>query len=102
MYKLTKGWPVRLIDGAFVNPKSAKYLDWIAAGNTPEPADPPTLEELNAPIIRQLAALDAQRTRPLAEIMLAQIAGEQVPLYAKAKLADIEKQAAELRARIVK
>lgn len=102
MYKLTKGWPVRLSDGAFVSPKSAKYLDWIAAGNTPEPADPPTPDELNAPIIGQLAALDAQRTRPLAEIMLAQIAGEQVPLYAKAKLANIEKQAAELRGRLVK
>lgn len=102
MYKLTKGWPVRLIDGAFVNPKSAKYLDWIAAGNTPEPADPPTLEELNAPILAKLAFLDEQRVRPMAEITLAQVAGEPLPLYAKAKLADIEKQAAELRGRLVK
>ena len=44
-----------------------------------------------------IAALDAQRVRPLAEIALAQVAGEPLPLYAKTKLADIEKQAAELR-----
>ena len=63
---------------------------------------PPSIAELNAPIIGQLVALDAQRTRPLAEIMLAQIAGEPLPLYAKAKLADLELQAAELRGKLVK
>jgi len=40
-YKLTTGWPQRLSDGAFVNPKTnPEYLAWIAAGNTPNPADP--------------------------------------------------------------
>ena len=101
MYKLTKGWPVRLSDGAFVSPKNPEYLAWLEAGNVLEPYVP-SAEELNAPIHSQLAALDTARSRPLAEITLAQLAGEPIPLYAKAKLADIEKQAAELRGRLVK
>jgi len=51
-YKLTK-WPeiLRLSDGAMIppyigNPNYAEYLEWCAAGNTPEPIDPPTAEEL--------------------------------------------------------
>lgn len=62
--------------------------------------DAPSAAELNAPILAQLASLDAQRVRPMAEITLAQVAGEPLPLYAKAKLADIEKQAAELREKL--
>jgi hypothetical protein len=42
MYKLTIGWPKRISDGVFVNPETnPEYLAWLAAGNTPEPADPP-------------------------------------------------------------
>jgi hypothetical protein len=42
MYKLTTGWPIRLSDGARVNPETnPEYLAWLAAGNTPQPADPP-------------------------------------------------------------
>lgn len=40
-YKLTQGWPLHVESGAFVNPDSnQEYLAWLAAGNTPEPADP--------------------------------------------------------------
>jgi hypothetical protein len=53
-YKLTK-WPeiIRLSDGAMIPPDIrntdyAEYLQWCAAGNTPEPIDPPTAEELQA------------------------------------------------------
>ncbi|MDO8778111.1 MAG: hypothetical protein Q7K57_57215 [Burkholderiaceae bacterium] len=42
MYKLTSGWPQHLESGAFVNPDSNdSYLQWLAEGNTPEPADVP-------------------------------------------------------------
>ena len=39
-YRLTTGWPQHIETGAFVNPASnADYLQWIAAGNTPEPSE---------------------------------------------------------------
>jgi hypothetical protein len=41
-YKFTQGWPQHIESGAFVNPDSnTEYLAWLAAGNTPQPADPP-------------------------------------------------------------
>ncbi len=42
-YKFTNGgWPQHIESGAFVNPEAnPEYLAWLAAGNTPQPADPP-------------------------------------------------------------
>lgn len=39
MYQLTDGWPKNVQSGAFVNPESEQYAAWLAAGNTPLPAD---------------------------------------------------------------
>ena len=53
MYKLTKenNSVIRLSDNAYIpfaegNRDYAEYLEWLASGNTPQPVDPPTPEEL--------------------------------------------------------
>ena len=68
-YKLTNnGWPINELNGASVNPETnTDYHDWLEEGNTPEPADPPSLESRQAVIKAQLAALDQRKIRPLAE-----------------------------------
>jgi len=56
MYKLSGGSIQRLIDSASIpadigNTDYANYLQWLAEGNTPEPADippEPTYQELRA------------------------------------------------------
>jgi len=59
MYKLTNTPSViRLSDGACIpaagdNFDYARYLSWIAEGNTPEPVDPPTREEKLTTIERE-------------------------------------------------
>jgi hypothetical protein len=60
-YQLTIGETIRrLADDAFIPPDPANldyaaYLEWVAAGNTPEPApEPPTPSELTA--VEKLAA----------------------------------------------
>ena len=49
MYKFTSHnstWPQHIASGTFVNPESnQELLAWLALGNTPLPADPPTPQE---------------------------------------------------------
>lgn len=56
MYKLLKSGVRRLADGACIPPTLdntdwKRYTEWLAAGNTPQPADPdpvpPDLSDLN-------------------------------------------------------
>lgn len=59
MYKLTNGWPQQIDSGAFVNPDShPDYLAWLAAGHTPEPADPTPAPDTSA-LRRAAYALEA-------------------------------------------
>lgn len=100
--------PGGAVDAAPHDVPEGMFAQWNGAGfdlitipvPEPEPEPEPEPTEANATILAELASLDAQRVRPLAEITLAQVAGEPIPLYAKAKLADIEKQASELREKL--
>jgi hypothetical protein len=59
-YKLTTDWPQNTVTGAFVNPETnTEYLAWLSEGNTPEPADQPSPNDL---IIKQIADLEATQT----------------------------------------
>lgn len=94
-YKLTPGGSViRLSDGASIpadpaNTDYAAYLAWVDAGGVPDPVDPPTAAEINAPIYAQLDELDRKSIRALRE-------GD------AARVAQIEAQATALRAMLVK
>jgi hypothetical protein len=73
MYKLTLTDSItRLSDNAIIpsdpqNRDYAKYLKWISEGKTPTPADLPSKDELNAPILAALAAADLKIIRAVVE-----------------------------------
>jgi hypothetical protein len=60
MYKLTKHNSIqRLSDNASIPPDPAnrdyaEYLEWVAAGNNPEPADQPSLSQVAATKLEEL------------------------------------------------
>lgn len=79
MYKLLKHGVQRLSDRAIIPPDPAntdcmEFFKWRAAGGVPEPIDPPSPTEINAPILAALTANDAKIIRALAEGDAARIA----------------------------
>ena len=102
MYKLNRNSAsiTRLSDGASIpndpaNTDYARYLEWVAAGNAPTPADPPSAAETNAPVIAQITALESTQHRVVREAALGK-AG------AAARLQAIDDQIVVLRAQLVK
>jgi hypothetical protein len=79
MYKSTKTDAIlRKSDNAHIpkdegNRDYQEYLQWVAQGNTPEPADPPTVDELNAPILAAIAAEEAKQFRAIREHLLGDV-----------------------------
>jgi len=70
-YKTTTNGMVLRSDGACIpidiaNLDYKEYLTWVAAGNTPEPADTVPNPRI-AEIKNELVALDIKRIRPVAE-----------------------------------
>lgn len=57
------GWPMHIASRTFVNPtKHPGYLEWIAAGNTPEPYIP-TAEEIVQEAQESRNAVDRQEIK---------------------------------------
>jgi hypothetical protein len=116
MYKLTNSTRItRLSDGASIpadpaNTDYAAYLQWLAEGNTPEPADPPPPPDYAA----QILALERENMMPriTREFMLldavAKAAAQGITepqlyagMFAYRKLKDFDMQIAALRSQIV-
>ena len=100
-YKLTSGTAVqRLADGAWIpadprNTDRAEYTKWLAAGNTPDPADPEPMPSAQS----QIDALERGDLIPrdVREFMLSSIAKQAqaegkdpmlLPAYAKLRARD--------------
>jgi hypothetical protein len=101
MYKLTKSNSViRLSDNASIpfdeaNTDYQEFLAWLAKGNTPTPVDPPTKDELNAPIVAKLAELDIKSIRAIREYIASKA---DAPQFTK----DLDAQANTERTKLVK
>ncbi|MBF0093373.1 MAG: hypothetical protein HQL34_02395 [Alphaproteobacteria bacterium] len=67
-----------------------------------EPLPPPTPDEVNAPILRELAELDARSIRPLRAMLAAQASGRAADQRDVDTLADLGTRTDALRARLVK
>lgn len=66
-YKLTGSDSVLRDDGAFLSLQSPEFLEWIASGNTPEPADPAASQ------IAQIVTMRQARLALLADGKLSQV-----------------------------
>jgi hypothetical protein len=51
-------------------PTREAVKEWLAEGNLPLPVDPPTIAELNAPILAEIAAEEAKQNRAVREALL--------------------------------
>ena len=104
MYRLSKEQTIVKTDGTSFpcvdgNRDYEEYKNWLAEGNTPEPAK--TQEEIEAEarvarlaeIDARLAEIDMLKVRPLSEMMLAP-ASE----FAREKLESLEAEVTQLRA----
>jgi hypothetical protein len=69
------------------------YQAWVADGNTPDAADPEVPEQHNAPILSEIAVLEAKQARALRELALG-IDAE----TAQSKLEEYDTQITALRA----
>lgn len=106
-YKLLRsGAILRNADGASIpadsaNTDYAAYLDWVVAGGVADPADPPSKDEINGPILAQIEALDVKRVRPAAEIAQAIATGGTPDSFSVNRLVVLSDQIAALRAQLV-
>jgi len=119
MYRLTNTESIkRLTDNALIptderNTDYAQYLAWVAEGNTPEPADIPTLDQRKADKQSEIDALEASQYMTRGEregwlaMIEAQASAQGVPLdllYAAnpfyKKLKDVDAAVTALRAEL--
>jgi hypothetical protein len=74
-YQLTHGASVIRSDGAIIPTNTAnfdyqQYLHWVELGNAASAATPLTAAEQNAPILTQIAQLEAGQARAVREATL--------------------------------
>ena len=87
------------IPAAPTNTDYAAYLEWQAAGGVPDPVDPPTTAEVNAPVLAQISALDVFIPRGLEDLIAASgFDVTKLPQIQQDRLA----QKAALRAKLVR
>lgn len=91
---------LRLADGAVIpdapgNADWQIYQAWIAANNTPEPADPEPTEHANAAALFSIATLEKKQARALREMALGINTAT-----AQTKLEEYEQQIVVLRSQL--